>query len=77
MFNGNPPRLVLREHLRLPRLGVIVARVEVGERLPVGVSDNIAAGHRGGAPGRREAAWWFCHGVLLTVPPPAHAGPLP
>jgi hypothetical protein len=50
------PRFVLREHLGLPRLGLVLSRVEVGERLPVGVADDIAAGDLVGAPGRREAA---------------------
>ena len=49
--DGDPPRLVLRQHLRLPRLGLVVAGVEVGKRLPVGVADDVAAGDRLGAPG--------------------------
>jgi hypothetical protein len=29
--------------------------------LAVSVTDDVAAGRRVGAPGRREAAWPFCH----------------
>ena len=36
----------------------------IKERLPVGVSDDIAPGHRVGVPGSGEAAWGFCHGPL-------------
>jgi hypothetical protein len=38
------------------------AGVEVRERLPVGVPDDVAARHGVSAPGCGEAAWWFCHG---------------
>jgi hypothetical protein len=44
-IEGNPPRLVFRQHLRLQRFGFAVSRVHVDE-LPVGVADDIAAGHR-------------------------------
>jgi hypothetical protein len=60
MFDGDPPRLVVREHLRLPGFVGVVARVEVGERLPVGVPDDVAARHSVCSPGRREAARSFC-----------------
>ena len=49
--DGDPPRLVLREHLRLQRFGIVVAGVEVRERLPVGIPDDIAARDLVGAPG--------------------------
>jgi hypothetical protein len=32
------------EHLRLPRFGFVAARIEVGDRLPVVVSDDILPG---------------------------------
>jgi hypothetical protein len=54
--DGDASRLILREHLGLPRLVFVVAGLEVGERLPIGVPDDVAAGHLVGAPGRREAA---------------------
>jgi hypothetical protein len=38
---------------------------DVDERLPVGVADNVAAGHLVDAPGRRKAAW--------RVPPSRHS----
>jgi hypothetical protein len=57
----DPPRLVLGQDLGLPSFGIVVAGVEVRQRLPVGVQDDIAAGHRIGVPGRREAALRFCH----------------
>jgi hypothetical protein len=36
--------LGLGEHLRLPRFGFVAARIEVGDRLPVVVSDGILPG---------------------------------
>jgi hypothetical protein len=53
---SDPPRLIRREHLRLPRLGLVLARVDIGQRLPVGVMHDIAARYSFGAPGGREAA---------------------
>jgi hypothetical protein len=50
------PRLVLREHLRLQRLGLGLPRADVGERLPVRVPDDIAARNLVRAPGCGEAA---------------------
>jgi hypothetical protein len=44
--DGEPPRLVVRQDFRLPRLGLDLPRAEVGKRLPVG---GIAAGHLVGA----------------------------
>ena len=46
---GYPPRLVFCQHL-CPRLGPVVSGVDIGERLPVGVTHYIAAGHIVGAP---------------------------
>jgi hypothetical protein len=40
----DPSRLVLCQHLCLPCFGFVLAAVEVRERLPVGVADDIAAG---------------------------------
>jgi hypothetical protein len=54
--DGNPPRFVLRENLRLPCFVFVVARIDVRERLPVGVTDDIATRNFVGTPGRREAA---------------------
>jgi len=54
-LNGDAARLVFREHLRLPRFVFIVARVDVNERLTVGVTDDIAAGNSVGTPGRGES----------------------
>jgi hypothetical protein len=34
--------------------GRIVTRVQIGERLSIGVADDVAAGDRLGAPWRRE-----------------------
>jgi hypothetical protein len=65
--DGDPSRLVFRQHLRLPRFGFVFAGVEVRQRLPIGVPDDVSAGHPVGAPGRREAAGWFCHGLRATV----------
>jgi hypothetical protein len=42
--DGNPARPVLRQHLRLQRFGRVVAGVQVGERLAVGITDDITAG---------------------------------
>jgi hypothetical protein len=50
-IHGDPSRLVFREHPRLSRLVLVLPRVNVRERLPVGVPDDIAAGHLVGAPG--------------------------
>jgi hypothetical protein len=62
--HGDAARLVLREHLCLPRFGIVVAGVDVHERLTVGVTDDLAARHRVGVPWRREAAGWFGHVIL-------------
>jgi hypothetical protein len=48
----DPPRLVGRQHLRLQRLRFVLPRIDVHQCLPVGVTDNVAAGHLVGAP------WW-------------------
>jgi hypothetical protein len=52
----------------------VIPRIEVGERLPVGVPDDVAAGHRVGVPGRREAAEgsaiaFEAHFAKLTLSP--------
>jgi hypothetical protein len=44
--DGGPPSLVRGEHLRLARLGLAVARVDVGRRLPRGVADDLTARDR-------------------------------
>ena len=54
--HSNPPRLVLREHLRLQSFSRIVPRIQIGERLAVGVSDDVAARNGFGSPGWWEAA---------------------
>jgi hypothetical protein len=54
--DGDTSRLVLRQDLRLPCLGIVVAGVEVRQRLPIGVPDDIAAGYQAGVPGGWEAA---------------------
>jgi hypothetical protein len=59
----DPSRLVLGQDFCLSCFGITVAGVYEGERLPVGVPDDIAAWRWVGVPGRREAAGWFCHGV--------------
>jgi hypothetical protein len=54
--DGDPSRLVLREHLRLPGLGIVVAGVKVREGLPIGIPDDMAARHGIGVPGSWEVA---------------------
>jgi hypothetical protein len=44
--DGDPPRFVLRQHLGLQRFGFVVSGIDVRERLPVGVADDITAGAR-------------------------------
>jgi hypothetical protein len=46
--DGDPPRLVLREHLCLPRFGVVVARIEVSEGLSVGQRGYVIEGETAG-----------------------------
>jgi hypothetical protein len=41
---GDPSRLVLRQYLRLPRLVLVVAGVDVRKGLPVGVAYDVTAG---------------------------------
>jgi hypothetical protein len=53
---GNPSRLVLRQHLRSQRFGFVLSRADVRERLPVGVPDDMAAGHLVSTPWCGEAA---------------------
>jgi hypothetical protein len=49
------------------RFSFVVAGVEVRQRLPVGVPDDVAARHGLGVPGRREAAGRFCHGLRAAT----------
>jgi hypothetical protein len=42
--NGDPSRLVVREHLRLSGISLGLPTVEICERLTGGVPDDIAAG---------------------------------
>jgi hypothetical protein len=62
-------RLVGGEHLRLPRVGFVVTAVELGQRLSVGVPDDITAAPLVGMPRRREAAWW----LAMSADDPASA----
>jgi hypothetical protein len=57
----DPSRLVVREHLCLSGISLGLPTVEICERPTGGVPDHIAARYRVDAPGRRKAAWWFCH----------------
>jgi hypothetical protein len=41
--DGDPPRLVGRQHLDLQWVGFVLPRVDADERPPVGVADDIAA----------------------------------
>jgi hypothetical protein len=54
--DGDAPSLVFREYLRLPRLDLGLAAVDVSGRLSTGVTDDVAAGYRVGDPGRGEGA---------------------
>jgi hypothetical protein len=49
-------RLVLRQHPRLPDFDFVVAGITVGQCLPVGVADEIAARYLVDALGCRNAA---------------------
>jgi hypothetical protein len=53
--HSDPARLVLGQHFGLQRFGLVVPG-DIGERLSIGVSDDVAAGDLVGAPGRGEAA---------------------
>jgi hypothetical protein len=70
----DPPPLVGRQNLRLPRLGLILPALDAGERLPVGVAYYVAARNLVDAPGWRESARWFCHGRCLSVDAAEHPG---
>ena len=52
----HPPSLVHGQHVGDARVVIIVARVEVSERLPIGVDDFEAAGQALDGPWWREAA---------------------
>jgi hypothetical protein len=54
---------------RLPGFGIVLSRIEVRERLPVGRPDDVAAGHLVSAPGRRKAARRFCHPLMTNQLP--------
>jgi hypothetical protein len=54
--DGDPPGLVVCQNLRLSRFGLVVAGIDVGKCLPVGVSDDVTACDLVSTPGRREAA---------------------
>jgi hypothetical protein len=38
----NPPRFVRRENIRLPCFGIVVARIDEHEHLPLSVADDVA-----------------------------------
>jgi hypothetical protein len=57
----DPPRLILREHLCLQSIGRIVARLQIGKRLAVGVADDVTARNGVGTPWCGETARCFCH----------------
>jgi hypothetical protein len=65
--DGDPSRLIFREHVRLPRLDLGLAAVDVGDRLSTGVTDDVAAGYRVGVLRCGETAWWFCHSSCLSI----------
>jgi hypothetical protein len=48
--DGGRARVVFRQYLRLPGFVLVFAGVDLRQRLPVGVPDDIAARHRIGAP---------------------------
>src|SRR5271170_457460 len=54
--DGDPPRLVFRENLRLQCFVLSVARVDVCESLSIGVANDIAARNLVWAPGRRKTS---------------------
>jgi hypothetical protein len=70
--DGDTSRLVLRQDLRLPCLGIVVAGAEVRQRLPIGVPDDIAAVRSAcqGAGKRRPS--FGARRRLVVVWPPAH-----
>jgi hypothetical protein len=56
---------VLRQDLGLQSFGFVRPAVDVGERLPVGIASDVAAGHLFGVPGRGEAA--ICHPPIIAL----------
>jgi hypothetical protein len=56
MLTANPARLAPGRHPGLHRLGLARPAADVGERLPVAVAHDVAAGNLLGGPGRGEAA---------------------
>jgi hypothetical protein len=55
-IDSDPPRLIFREHVRLPRLGLGLAAVEVGDRLSTGVTDDWPPGIVSACHGAGKAA---------------------
>jgi hypothetical protein len=70
--DGDPSRLVLRQQLRLPRLVLVVAGVELRDRLPVGIPDDVTAENLVGAPARGKSAGCHRGGGRNSVWPPLH-----
>jgi hypothetical protein len=76
--DGDPPRLVGREHLGLPRLGFALSRVDVRDRLPVGVPARQAdrasgIGRPPGTPRGHAAGTCFLsafHQMNVTIDDP-------
>ena len=63
--SGNPARLVFGEHLRLHRVGLGSAAVDVSEGLPIGIAHDMTAGQLFNAPRRGKAA--RRHGAAYSV----------
>jgi hypothetical protein len=68
--DGDPASFVFGKHLGLHCLGFAVSRVDVDERLAVGVMDDVAARYPVGAPGWREAAA-MALSARFGAPPPS------
>jgi hypothetical protein len=75
--HGDPARLVLRQHLRLQSFGRVVARVQIGKRLAVGVAGDVTARNGVGAPWCGETARCFCHRAPPTPLEPRVPGGYP
>jgi hypothetical protein len=60
--DGDPSRLVLRQHLRPPRFGFAPSGVDVCERLPVGVVNPVRR-----PAAMRNISEWMEH-VILACP---------
>jgi hypothetical protein len=57
-------------HLGLHRFGFAVPRVGVHQRLPVGVADDIAAGHLVGTPWGGDSVEWSWQLKAASSRPP-------